>query len=222
MSTALLILWSHAWYQWNMVLPTVHTTWLRRWINVSDVDSTSQSRRVPSGYLSVSPGLGELSIGWRIAITSCPALLLILFLVADGIHIVTDSNLRPPWARMMLCCCWLHLNLNLNRAIDQQRQSCQDLLLQTPRYDFLIPSWQYIADFVKRFGSCLIVRPHRSSNPSLSSYIGLSSVIFPLCVTSPGVLLPHLAHILLWCVRSCRTRRRSYTRGTMLVHRLRG
>ena len=30
--------------------PNGHTTLLRRWINVNDVDSTSQQRRVPSEY----------------------------------------------------------------------------------------------------------------------------------------------------------------------------
>ena len=34
--------------------PTGHTTLLRRWINVIDVDSTSQQQRVPGGYI-VSP-----------------------------------------------------------------------------------------------------------------------------------------------------------------------
>ena len=37
------------------ILPTGHTTFLRRWINVNDVDSTSQQRRVPSG-------LGPMSV----------------------------------------------------------------------------------------------------------------------------------------------------------------
>ena len=32
-----------------MVTPTWHTTSMRRWINVIDVDSTSQQRRVPNG-----------------------------------------------------------------------------------------------------------------------------------------------------------------------------
>ena len=32
-------------------LPTGHTALLRRWINVEDVDSTSQQRRVPSGWV---------------------------------------------------------------------------------------------------------------------------------------------------------------------------
>ena len=36
-------------------LPTGHMTLLRRWINVIDVDSTSQQRRVPSGLQSLNP-----------------------------------------------------------------------------------------------------------------------------------------------------------------------
>ena len=34
---------------WTSCLPIGQTTLLRRWINVNDVDSTSQQRRVPSG-----------------------------------------------------------------------------------------------------------------------------------------------------------------------------
>ena len=43
------------------VLPTGYTTLLRRWINVNDVDSTSQQRRVPSGLplLTVVPRLSH-------------------------------------------------------------------------------------------------------------------------------------------------------------------
>ena len=33
---------------------TVHTTLSRRWINVNDVDSTPQQRRVPSGYIALA------------------------------------------------------------------------------------------------------------------------------------------------------------------------
>ena len=33
-------------------IPTGHTTLLRRWINVINVDSSSQQRRVPGGYFA--------------------------------------------------------------------------------------------------------------------------------------------------------------------------
>ena len=36
-----------------MTYPTGHTTLLRRWINVSDVDSTSQQRHVPVGWCHI-------------------------------------------------------------------------------------------------------------------------------------------------------------------------
>ena len=45
--------------RWNQLswshLPTGHTTLLRRWINVNDVDSTSQQHRVPGGYSHTAP-----------------------------------------------------------------------------------------------------------------------------------------------------------------------
>ena len=39
-------------------MPTGHTTLLHRWINVNDVDSTLQQRRVPSGYSAVQSQIG--------------------------------------------------------------------------------------------------------------------------------------------------------------------
>ena len=40
-------------YHGNQRVPIGHTTLLRRWINVNDVDPTSQQRRVPSGFISL-------------------------------------------------------------------------------------------------------------------------------------------------------------------------